>query len=83
MSEEVQQEQQPVLPPIKLAFILDGEVVDILHTDERLSAIFTSNPIIVDVSDNLAGNGGIVGIGSAYNSETQQFSAPEPQVAQG
>ena len=25
-------------PPIKLAFVLDGQVADILHTDERLAA---------------------------------------------
>lgn len=38
------------LPPIKIAFILDGVVQDVLHTDERLAAIFLSQPIIVDVS---------------------------------
>lgn len=82
MSEEVEQVQQPSLPPIKLAFILEGEVVDILHTDERLSAIFTSNPLILDVSNNLFGNGGIVKVGSKYNYETQQFIASEPEITQ-
>lgn len=38
------------LPPIKLAFILDGTVVDIIHTDERFAAIFLSNPLVVDVT---------------------------------
>jgi hypothetical protein len=62
------------LPPIKIAFILDGEVVDILHTDERLAAIFLSNPISVDITDNMIENGGTAGVGSIYNPETQTFS---------
>jgi hypothetical protein len=62
------------LPPIKIAFILDGEVVDILHTDERLAAIFLSNPISVDITDNMIENGGTAGIGSLYDSETNTFS---------
>lgn len=37
-------------PPVKLAFIIDGEVVDVLHTDLRLAAIFLSEPIIIDVT---------------------------------
>lgn len=42
---------QPQLPPVKLAFILDGVVQDVLHTDDRLAAIFMSEPIILDISD--------------------------------
>jgi hypothetical protein len=38
------------LPPVKLAFILDGTVVDIIHTDERFAAIFLSNPLVLDVT---------------------------------
>lgn len=37
-------------PPIKVAFVIDGEVVDVLHTDERLAAIFLSNPTVIDVT---------------------------------
>ena len=62
------------LPPIKIAFVLEGEVVDILHTDERLAAIFTSNPIIVNITDNMIEDGGTAGIGSLYDSQTQTFS---------
>ena len=40
----------PELPPVKIAFILDGVVQDILHTDDRLAAIFLSEPTIVDVT---------------------------------
>lgn len=68
MSEENQ------IPPIKIAFIIDNEVVDILHTDERLAAIFTSNPIIVDITDNMIEDGGTAGVGSTYDPETQTFS---------
>lgn len=75
--------QRPELPPVKIAFIIDGEVVDILHTDERLGAIFTSNPIIKNVTGNLyTDEGGIVSVGALYNSETDEFSpvpTPEPE----
>lgn len=38
------------LPPVKLAFIIDNKVVDIIHTDERFAAIFLSNPLVLDVT---------------------------------
>ena len=62
------------LPPVKIAFVLDNEIVDILHTDERLAAIFTSNPIILDVTDNMVENGGTAAVGSIYDPETQTLS---------
>ena len=34
-----------------IAFVIDGEIVSILNTDERMGAILMSNPIIVDISD--------------------------------
>ena len=37
-------------PPVKIAFIIDGKVVDVLHTDERLAAIFLSDPVVIDVT---------------------------------
>jgi len=66
-------EQAPELPPIKLAFVLDGEVVDILHTDERLSAIFTSNPVVLDVTDLMNNDENSVKVGFKYDSETDTF----------
>lgn len=33
-----------------LAFIIDGEIVQVMGTDERLAAILLSDPIIVDVT---------------------------------
>jgi hypothetical protein len=62
------------IPPIKIAFVLDNEIVDILHTDERLAAIFTSNPIIVNITNNMIEDGGTAGVGSIYDPETQTFS---------
>ena len=47
---EVFNPEQP-LPPKKVAFVIDGVIQDILHTDERLAAIMLSEPLIVDVSD--------------------------------
>lgn len=69
--------QEPVIPPVKIAFILDGEIADILHTDERLGAIFLSNPIIMDVTDNLVENGGVASVGTKYNYETQELFLEE------
>lgn len=67
-------EEKP-LPPVKLAFIIDNVVVDILHTDERLAAIFLSEPLMLDVTDhkdlpNLVPN-------ATYDPETSSFKAPE------
>ena len=47
----VQESEAIVLPPVKVAFVIDNKVVDVLHTDERLSAIFLSEPIIIDVTE--------------------------------
>ena len=46
--------EQNQLPPIKIAFVIDGKVVDVLHTDERMGAIFLSEPTIVDATDFFA-----------------------------
>jgi carbonic anhydrase len=59
------------LPPVKLAFIdSESSVMDILHTDERLAALFLSNPIIKNVTD-IAQNNNV--LGWSYNSETGEI----------
>jgi hypothetical protein len=63
--------------PIKLAFVIDGEVVDVLHTDERLAAIFTSNPLVLDVSERFVEDPLSVSSGAKYNYETGEFTEPE------
>ena len=58
------------LPPIKVAFSVDNEVVDILHTDQRLADIFLSNPTVIDITlsnENIQS-------GWNYNPETGEFS---------
>lgn len=66
------------LPPVKLAFIIDGEVADILHTDERLSAIFLSQPQVLDVTAVLETDSTAVAPGMIYDSGLNTFSLPEP-----
>ena len=79
MTENMPEQNQEVqLPPYKLAFIIDGEIADILHTDERLEAIFTSNPLVIDVTGNLIEEGGNVVVGGTYNYETKEFG-PRPE----
>ena len=46
----------PNLPPVKIAFVIDGVVADVLHTDDRLAAIFLSQPTVVDVTDWVEAN---------------------------
>ena len=58
------------LPPVKIAYIIDNTVVDVVYTDERLGSIFLSNPVIVDITGNNE-----VSIGNSYNTETGVFSS--------
>lgn len=64
-------------PPYRIAFIIDGEVADILHTDERLAAIFTSNPQIMDITGISAVDTTGILPGATYNSEDNTFTNPE------
>ena len=59
------------LPPVKIAFIIDGEVIDVLHTDERLAAIFLSEPVIVDVTDKIES----ATVGATYDAATGTFTS--------
>jgi hypothetical protein len=67
------------LPPIKVAFVLDGKVVDILHTDNRLAAIFLSEPLILDVTDLVDDAANSAYVGAMYDAETGTFSLPEEE----
>ena len=65
----------------KIAFVIDGEVVDILHTDERLAAILLSQPTLVDVTESIDTQGiGSIIVGSSYNEENGTFFHPEQIV---
>lgn len=37
--------------PYKVAVIIDGEVADTIMCDEHFKALYTSNPIFIDISD--------------------------------
>lgn len=65
------------MPPVKLAFIIDGQVVDVLHTDDRLAAIMLSQPTIVDVTDTYNANEAPFNMVSwAYDPTSNEFTAP-------
>jgi hypothetical protein len=55
---------------IQLAYVIDGEVVELFQVDERLASIVTSNPIIVDITNNE----NVVRPGMKYDEKTKQFS---------
>jgi hypothetical protein len=58
-----------------IAFIIDNEVVEIIRTDDRIAAIWLSQPTIVNVTGE--DKNSIAEIGYTYNPETQTFTAPE------
>jgi hypothetical protein len=57
------------LPPYKLAFIIDNNVVELFYTDSRMAAILLSDPIIVDITE-MPSN---IQQGSQYIPETGNF----------
>lgn len=64
--------------PQRVAFIIDNEVVEIIRTDDRIAAIWLSNPTIV----NVLGEDGtqIANVGDIYDPATQTFSpAGQPE----
>lgn len=69
------------LPPVKIAFVIDGKVVDVLHTDERLASIFLSQPTVVDVTDPTSDAGAKAAPGDYYDAETGKFSPVPPKDA--
>jgi len=76
---ENQDLEKTELPKQKVAFVIDNEVVDIIHTDQRLAAILLSEPLMLDVSDKfVVGEVPGVWIGDAYNSATDTFIRPQP-----
>lgn len=58
----------------KIAFIIDGVVQDILNTDNRLAAIFLSQPKIVDITE--VSGSEFITFGYKYNEDLNSFIAP-------
>lgn len=63
------------LPPSKIAFVIDGSLVDVLHVDERLAAIFLSNPTMVDVTE-IYNTENPIALDSTYDPATGEFTPP-------
>lgn len=62
----------PDIPQSKVAFVIDNEVIEVLHTDSRLAAILLSEPTIVDVSE--LGDAATSLIGMIHDPESGTFS---------
>jgi hypothetical protein len=60
------------LPPIRVAFVLDDKVEEILFVDNRLGAILLSDPLILEVVEERATTD-FVAIGDSYDPENDKF----------
>ncbi len=60
------------LMPVRIAFIIDGVVADVINTDDRLAAIFLSQPKMVDVS--IISESEFITSGYLYNEELNTFT---------
>lgn len=67
----------PELPPVKIAFVIDGVIVDVLRTDDRLASIFLSNPTIVDATEWIDSHPGVQLVNGFYDGEN--FIPPTPE----
>lgn len=77
MTEVTQSEGPMELPPIKIAFLIENKIVEILNTDDRIAAILLSSPVIMDVTDRTNNEEEYVMLGSTYNVETNMFEYGE------
>lgn len=69
-----------------LAFVIDGKVQDVLHTDSRLAAIFMSEPQIIDVTEWYANRTDTSAnlVGSVFDGENFDLNpSPEENQALG
>ena len=57
----------------RLAFILDGKVVHAQSCSARNAAIFTSNPIVIDITNHP--QGAFIQTGLNYDEETGEFAS--------
>lgn len=56
-----------------IAFVIDGVVEEIMRTEARFSALLTSNPIIIDITENQVNPQ----LGWSYDEETGEFKQNE------
>jgi hypothetical protein len=76
MSEVISSEDQINLTPRRIAFIVDNKVVDILQTDERLGAIFLSQPEIINITD--VEERSFPSVDWKYETSLEKFIPPKP-----
>jgi hypothetical protein len=72
MTEQNQPQVDPA--PIKLVFILDGRVQEVLATQDRLAAILLSEPLVLDVSDRIKDTANGISMFAKYDYETGNFT---------
>lgn len=73
----VQEDNSPMSvvqdPQYAIGVVIDDEIVDIVYVDERLHAIFSSNPTLIDLSNPITkapvGSNFRPKIGWSYNAE--------------
>ena len=59
---------------IKISFIIDGVVVENMNTDERLAALLTSEPKVVEST------GINLNVGDLYDEATGKFTRPAVEL---
>ena len=81
MTEEVDSSPMSVAQelPHSIGLVVDDEIVDIIYVDERLHAIFASNPTLIDLSNPVTaapvGSAFRPKIGWSYNKENNTVFA--------
>ena len=64
------------IPPFKFAFVIDGTILDIVFTEERVANLFLKNAMAVDVTEKIEEleSLGLSLIDATYDSETEEFT---------
>jgi hypothetical protein len=60
--------------PIKLVFVIDGRVQDLLGTQDRLAAILLSEPLVLDVSELIKDPSNNIQMNAKYDYTTGKFT---------
>jgi hypothetical protein len=56
----------------KIALVIDNEVVDVLHCDERLAAILLSDATMIDITERVLTE--TIKLGYSYNVDSDTFT---------
>ena len=66
----------PPMPANKIAFVIDGKVVDIIYAHDRLAAVLLIDPLILDITDVKSESNTDIHMDYTYNETTKTFSPP-------